>query len=69
MRAIFVDEFGPPEQLRLGEMPTPRPGPGEVLVAVHGAPVNYVDLLVVGGTHQVRTVRPFIPGKGDRPAW
>jgi len=64
MRAIVVDEFGPPERLRLSEMPAPQPGPGEVLVEVHTAPVNYVDLLVVGGTYQFLPARPFIPGKG-----
>jgi NADPH2:quinone reductase len=64
MRAIVVDEFGPPERLRVAEMPSPRPGPGEVLVEVHMAPVNYVDLLVVGGTYQSLPACPFIPGKG-----
>ena len=64
MRAIVVDEFGPPERLRVAEMPPPRPGPGEVLVEVHATPVNYVDLLVVGGTYQSLPARPFIPGKG-----
>ena len=64
MRAVIVDEFGPPERLRLAEMPMPQPGPGEVLVAVHAAPINYVDLLVVAGAYQVRPALPFIPGKG-----
>jgi NADPH2:quinone reductase len=64
MRAIVVNEFGPPERLRVGEIPQPQPRPGEVLVAVHMAPVNYVDLLVVGGTYQFLPARPFIPGKG-----
>jgi NADPH:quinone reductase len=64
MRAIVVDEFGPPERLRVAEVPSPKPGPGEVLVEVHMAPVNYVDLLVVGGTYQFLPARPFIPGKG-----
>jgi len=64
MRAIAVDEFGPPERLCIREMPAPRPGPNEVLVEVYMAPVNYVDLLVVGGTYQSLPARPFIPGKG-----
>ena len=64
MRAIVVDEFGPPEQLRVGEMPIPVHGPGEVLVTIHAAPVNYVDRLVVGGTYQFLPPRPFVPGKG-----
>ena len=51
MRAIVVEEFGPPEALRPGEAPQPTPGPGEVLIEIHAAPVNYVDILVVGGTY------------------
>ena len=57
-------EFGPPERLRVGEVAEPVPGPDEVLVRVHAAPVNYVDLLVVGGTYQFLPPLPFIPGKG-----
>ncbi|HJU15492.1 MAG TPA: NADPH:quinone oxidoreductase family protein [Stellaceae bacterium] len=64
MRAIVVEEFGPPEGLRVGEAPTPSPEPGQVLVETHAAPVNYVDLLVVGGTYQFLPARPFVPGKG-----
>ena len=64
MRAIVVDEFGPPERLRVAEAPMPVPGPGEVVVETHAAPVNYVDMLVVGGTYQFQPPRPFIPGKG-----
>jgi NADPH2:quinone reductase len=64
MRAIVVDGFGPPERLHVGEVSEPVPGPDEVLVTVHAAPVNYVDLLVVGGTYQFLPPLPFIPGKG-----
>src|SRR5260370_18850799 len=64
MRALVVDEFGPPERLRVADVPPPGPGPGEVLVEIHAAPVNYVDMLVVGGTYQFLPPRPFIPGKG-----
>ncbi|HZT89217.1 MAG TPA: NADPH:quinone oxidoreductase family protein [Stellaceae bacterium] len=64
MRAVVIEEFGPPERLRVAEAAAPVAGPGEVLVEVHAAPVNYVDLLVVGGTYQFLPQRPFIPGKG-----
>jgi len=64
MRAIVVSEFGPPESLRVAEVPPPVPGPGEVLIETHAAPVNYVDMLVVAGTYQFLPSRPFIPGKG-----
>jgi NADPH:quinone reductase-like Zn-dependent oxidoreductase len=64
MRAIVVDGFGPPERLHVGEVAEPVPGPDEVLVMVHAAPVNYVDLLVVGGSYQFLPPLPFIPGNG-----
>jgi len=64
MRAIVVDQFGPPEGLRVGEVAEPLPGPDEVLVRVHAAPVNYVDLLILGGTYQFLPPLPFTPGKG-----
>src|SRR5262249_37447778 len=38
-------------------------GPGELLIAIHAAPVNYADLLVIGGRYQTRPRLPFIPGK------
>ncbi|MGQ0751259.1 MAG: NADPH:quinone oxidoreductase family protein, partial [Betaproteobacteria bacterium] len=63
MRALVVHEHGPIENLRLEDFPEPRPGPGEVLIAVQAASVNFPDLLVVGGTYQNLPVRPFVPGK------
>jgi NADPH2:quinone reductase len=43
MRALVVERPGGPEALRPRELPDPRPGPGEVLVAVEAAGVNPVD--------------------------
>src|SRR5262249_12541459 len=63
MRAIVVEEFGPPEALRVADAAMPAPGPGEVLVEIHAAPVNYVDILVVAGSYQFLPQLPFIPGK------
>ena len=64
MRAIIVDKFGAPERLRVGDVAEPVPRADEVLVTVYAAPVNYVDLLVIGGTYQFLPPLPFTPGKG-----
>ncbi len=40
MLAIVADQYGPPDQLRLAEVPRPEPGPGQVLVAVHASGVH-----------------------------
>ena len=64
MRAVIVDAVGCPERLRIAEMPEPTPEADQVLVRVHAAPVNFVDLLMVGGTYQFLPRLPFIPGKG-----
>jgi NADPH:quinone reductase len=64
MRACVVSKFGPPEELHVAEMPAPVPQQGEVLVTSHAAPVNYVDLLMIGGSYQFLPPLPFIPGKG-----
>ncbi len=50
------------EGLRWRELPTPEPGAGEVLVAVHAASLNFPDLLIIEGKYQVKPPLPFIPG-------
>lgn len=44
MKAIRIHEYGGPEVLRLEELPTPAPGPGEVLVRICTASVNFIDI-------------------------
>ena len=44
MKAIRVHQYGGPEVMRLEELPTPSPGPGEVLVRVAAASVNFLDV-------------------------
>src|SRR3984893_5605353 len=63
MRAAVVKEFGPILSHRLDSLPDPAPGPGEVLVTIKAAAVNYVDSLVVTGKYQFLPERPFAPGK------
>jgi NADPH:quinone reductase len=45
--AVVVERFGGPEVLVVREVAAPVPGPGEVVVDVHAAGVNFPDLLVV----------------------
>lgn len=44
------------------EIPSPIPGPGQVLVAVHASSVNFPDLLITEGKYQARPPLPFSPG-------
>ena len=58
MKAIFVREFGGPEVLKLEEVPTPKPGPGQVLVRIHAAGVNPYDTYMRAGTYAVKPPLP-----------
>jgi NADPH2:quinone reductase len=49
--------------LRLVEQPMPEPGPGELLLKVGAAALNYSDMLMIDDRYQVRPPRPFIPGQ------
>jgi NADPH2:quinone reductase len=50
------------EQLQWKEIPTPQPGPGEVLVEIHAASLNFPDLLIVQNKYQMKPALPFVPG-------
>jgi NADPH:quinone reductase len=64
MRAIFVDEPGGPEVLRLEDVEIPQPGPEEVLIEVAVAGVNFADVGMragmMGGPHAFEP--PYTPG-------
>jgi NADPH:quinone reductase len=60
MRAIQVAHTGEPDVLSIAEVPTPAPGPGEALVKIHAAGINYVDIYMRKGIYDRPT--PFIPG-------
>jgi len=62
MKAIQVHQFGGPEVLALHEVPTPKPGRGEVLVHVHAAGVNPYDTYMRNGTYAIKPSLPYTPG-------
>ena len=63
MKAIVFDRFGEPgEVLRVAEVPTPEPGPGEVRVRMTASPINPSDLLMVRGLYVIRPPLPATPG-------
>jgi len=62
MKAIQVHQFGGPEALALHEVPTPKPGPGEVLVRVRAAGVNPYDTYMRNGAYPVKPALPYTPG-------
>jgi NADPH2:quinone reductase len=62
MKAILCKQFGPPETLVFEELPSPRPGPGEVVVSVKAASVNFPDVLIIQNKYQFKPPLPFSPG-------
>jgi NADPH:quinone reductase len=66
MRAIQVRRYGGPEELAAWELATPRPGPGDALVRVTYAGVNFTDIYTRQGVYRhsqtYRNQPPFIPG-------
>ncbi|MBT0963830.1 NADPH:quinone oxidoreductase family protein [Denitromonas iodatirespirans] len=62
MKAFVCHEFGPLGQHTPGELPTPVAGPGQVLIRVAAAGVNFYDTLIVQGKYQLQPPRPFAPG-------
>ena len=85
MRAIEITQTGGPEVLVLRELPTPEPGPGQVLIQIEACGVNFIDVYQREGRYAVPL--PFVPGQeaagtvialgpdvtsakvGDRVAW
>ncbi|HEX6536488.1 MAG TPA: medium chain dehydrogenase/reductase family protein [Gemmatimonadaceae bacterium] len=61
-RGVVLDRTGGPEVLRLATLPTPVPGPGEVLVRVAAAGVAFAQVMMRHGTYPYAPPFPFTPG-------
>src|SRR5258708_34465997 len=62
MKAVLCKQYGPPESLVIEELPSPVPGPGEVVVSVKAASVNFPDFLIIQNKYQFKPPLPFSPG-------
>jgi NADPH:quinone reductase len=62
MRAVQCQTFGPPEQLVVVDLPSPTPGPGQVVLRVAAAGVNFPDVLIIQDKYQFKPPLPFTPG-------
>jgi NADPH2:quinone reductase len=62
VKAARCADYGPPSGISVVELDDPEPGPGEVLVRVHAAAVNYPDVLIAANRYQVSAPLPFTPG-------
>jgi NADPH2:quinone reductase len=62
MKAVVCEKYGPPDSLVVKDLPSPRPGAGEVVVSVKAAGVNFPDVLIIENKYQFKPPLPFSPG-------
>jgi NADPH:quinone reductase-like Zn-dependent oxidoreductase len=61
MKAYRLHAFEGPDGLRCEELPSPTPGPGEVLIRIRAASLNYRDILIAKGLYNPKLHLPVIP--------
>jgi NADPH:quinone reductase len=62
MKALLCTELGSFEKLQVQEVPSPRPGPNQVVIDVKASSINFPDALMVKGLYQIKPPLPFSPG-------
>ena len=62
MQAAYIEQTGPPDVIKVGELPTPTPAPGQVLVRVGAAALNPIDTYIRGGLVKAALPFPYIVG-------
>jgi NADPH2:quinone reductase len=62
MRAAICPQYGPPEVVRIEDLPEPPVESGQALVSVQAAAVNFPDLLLIADEYQISVPPPFVPG-------
>jgi NADPH2:quinone reductase len=62
VKAVLCKAFGPPETLVYEDVASPSPEPGEAVVSVKAASVNFPDVLIIENKYQLKPPLPFSPG-------
>jgi NADPH2:quinone reductase len=62
MKAVLCKRHGPPETLVIEDVASPIAGPGEVVLSVKAASLNFPDVLIIQDKYQVKPALPFSPG-------
>ena len=61
MKAVLCTHYGAPDELEIRDVPDPVAGPGEAVVAVKAAALNFFDTLIIAGKYQTKPAFPFSP--------
>ena len=61
MKAILCTHFGPADELEMAEIAPPQAGPGEAVVRIAAAALNFFDTLIIAGKYQHKPPFPFSP--------
>ncbi len=62
MKAVLCKQYGPPESLVVEDVPSPKGGPGQVVIDVQASGVNFPDLLIIENKYQFKPPLPVSPG-------
>src|SRR5712691_9793378 len=61
MKALLCTRHGGPDDLEFTDIADPAPGPGEAVVCVRAAALNFFDTLIIAGKYQTKPAMPFSP--------
>lgn len=63
MKAVYVEQTGPPEVLQYGDLPDPQPGPNDVMIRLRATSLNRLDVFMREGSHGTSIMPPQILGR------
>ena len=61
MKALLCTRYGTPDDLEVADIADPQPGPGEAVVRIKAAALNFFDTLIIAGKYQTKPPMPFSP--------